>query len=143
MIRKIHISSQKPHGRHLFTLQLQANVKTMQGCGFVNFPSLLYHSYLVCTLFGMPSLHPFTFLMFLSLSQKGCSSYRRPFVSKLVMTTLCKKWVTSRDKLLASRDNCGTSRDYCDTSRDELHTSRDSCCYMSLVITNFETNGLP
>ena len=52
---------------HLFTLQLQTNVKTMQGCGFVNLPSLLYHPYLVCTLFGMPSLHPFTFLMFLSL----------------------------------------------------------------------------
>ena len=39
----------------------------MQGCGFVNLPSLLHHPYLVCTLFGMPSLHPFTFLMFLSL----------------------------------------------------------------------------
>ena len=45
-------------------------------------------------------------------------AYGRPFVSKLVMTTLCKKWVTSRDKLLASRDNCDTLRDYCDTSRD-------------------------
>ena len=38
--------------------------------------------------------------------------YRRPFVSKLVMSVLCKKWVTSRDELLASRDNCDTSRDY-------------------------------
>ena len=27
-------------------------------------PSLLYHTYLVCILFGVPSLHPFTFLMF-------------------------------------------------------------------------------
>ena len=27
-------------------------------------PSLLYHPYPVCILFGMPSLHPFTFLMF-------------------------------------------------------------------------------
>ena len=41
----------------------------MQGCGFVNLPSLLYHPYLVCTLFGMPSLHPFTFLIFLILVQ--------------------------------------------------------------------------
>ena len=40
------------------------NVKTMQGCGFVNLPSLLYHPYLVCTLFGMSSPHSFTFLMF-------------------------------------------------------------------------------
>ena len=29
--------------------------------------------------------------------------YGRPFVSKLVITTLCKKWVTSCDKLLSSR----------------------------------------
>ena len=36
----------------------------MQGLGFVNLPSLLYHSYLVCIPFGMPSLHLFTFLMF-------------------------------------------------------------------------------
>ena len=51
--------------------------------------------------------------------------YHRPFVSKLVMSVLCKKWVTSRDELLASRDNCDTSRDYCDTSRDNCDTSRD------------------
>ena len=31
--------------------------------------------------------------------------YGRPFVSKLVMTVLCKKWATSRDELLASRDS--------------------------------------
>ena len=31
--------------------------------------------------------------------------YGRPFVSKLVMTTLCKKWVTSRDEFHTSRDN--------------------------------------
>ena len=47
------------------------HVKTMQGCGFVNL--LLYHPYLVCTLFGMPSLHLFTFLMVLSLQfKKSC-----------------------------------------------------------------------
>ena len=63
---------------HLFTLQLQTNVKTMQGCGFVNLPSLLYHPYLVCTLFGMPSLHPFTFLMFLSLVYYSIDS--KPYV---------------------------------------------------------------
>ena len=34
------------------------------GRSFVNLPSLLYHPYLVCTRFSMPSLHPFTFLMF-------------------------------------------------------------------------------
>ena len=53
--------------------------------------------------------------------------YGRPFVSKLVMNALCKKWVTSRDKLLASRDNCDTSRDNRDTSRDYSDTSRDNC----------------
>ena len=58
-------------------------------------------------------------------------AYGRPFVSKLVMTTLCKKWVTSRDELLTSRDNCDTSCDNCDTSRDELDTSRDSCCHIA------------
>ena len=56
--------------------------------------------------------------------------YGRPFVSKLVMTTLCKKWVTSCDELLDNcdtlRDYCDTSRDNCDTSHDELHTSRDN-----------------
>ena len=31
------------------------NAKAMQGCGFVNLPSLLCHPYLVCILFGMPS----------------------------------------------------------------------------------------
>ena len=36
------------------------------------------------------------------------SYYGRPFVSKLVMTTLCKKWVTSRDNF--------------DTLRDKLHS---------------------
>ena len=36
----------------------------MQGWGFANLPSQLYHPYLVCILFGIPSLHPFTFLMF-------------------------------------------------------------------------------
>ena len=57
-------------------------------------------------------------------------TYGRPFVSKLAMTTLCKKWVTSRNKLLSSRDNIDTSRkelhasrDNIDTSREELHTS--------------------
>ena len=55
--------SHKATSLHRFDI----NVKAMQGCGFVNLPSLLYHPYLVCTLFGMPSLHPFTFLMFLSL----------------------------------------------------------------------------
>ena len=48
-------------------LHLQTNVKMMQGWGFVKLPSLWYHPYLVCILFGMPSPHPFTFLMFLSL----------------------------------------------------------------------------
>ena len=37
--------------------------------------------------------------------------YGRPFVPKLVMTTLCKKWVISRDKLLPSCDYYDTSRD--------------------------------
>ena len=36
----------------------------MQGWGFVKLPLLLYHPYLVCMIYGMPSLHPFTFLMF-------------------------------------------------------------------------------
>ena len=53
---------------HLFTLQLQTNVKTMQGWGFVNLPLLLHHHYLVCILFGMPSLHPFTFFLMFFLN---------------------------------------------------------------------------
>ena len=36
---------------------LFSNVKRCRE-GFVNLPSLLYHLYLVCILFGMPSLHP-------------------------------------------------------------------------------------
>ena len=35
----------------------------MQGQGFGYLHSLLYHPYLVCILFAMPSLHLFTFLM--------------------------------------------------------------------------------
>ena len=46
--------------------------------------------------------------------------YGRPFVSKLAMTTLCKKWITSRD-------NIDTSLDELHTSRNEFHTSRDNC----------------
>ena len=56
-----------------------SNVKTMHGLGFVNLPSLLYHPYLVCILFGMPSLHLFTFLMFL----KSC------FCTFLVLDLKC------------------------------------------------------
>ena len=59
--------------------------------------------------------------------------YGRPFVSKLVMTTLCKKRVTSRDEMRTSRDNFDAlrdemhnSRDDFDTLRDEIHTSRDN-----------------
>ena len=55
--------------------------------GFVNLPSLLYHPYLVCIPFGMPPLHPFTFLMFF----KSCFctflmliSVTKPNLSKLV-----------------------------------------------------------
>ena len=46
--------------------------------------------------------------------------YGKPFVSKLVMTTLCKKWVTSHDEMHTSRDNF-------DTLRDELHALRNNC----------------
>ena len=51
---------------HLFTLQLQTNVKTMREWNFVNLPSLLYHPYI---LFGMPSLHPSPFVMFFKSCQ--------------------------------------------------------------------------
>ena len=34
------------------------------GKGIANSHSQLYHPYLACMLFGMPSIHPFTFLMF-------------------------------------------------------------------------------
>ena len=72
---------------------------------------------------------------------------------------------TSHDNCDASRDYCDTSRDNCDTSRDDLHTLRDSWVTSrdnpvrvmwvifrtrdvthflhNVVITNFETNGLP
>ena len=43
-------------------VQLHSSVKKMQGWGFVYLPSLLYHPYLVCIIFGIPSLHLFTFL---------------------------------------------------------------------------------
>ena len=39
---------------------------------------------------------------------------------QLVMTTLCKKWVTSHDEFHTLRDNF-------DTLRDELYASRDKC----------------
>ena len=58
----------KAQSLHLFTLQLQTGGKMMQGWGFVYLPSLLYHPYLVCILFGMPSLH---LLMFF----KSCTIY--------------------------------------------------------------------
>ena len=37
-------------------------VKRVKGLDFVYLPSLSYHSYLVCELFGMLSLHYFTFI---------------------------------------------------------------------------------
>ena len=54
---------------HLFTLQLHFNVKMVHGgmAGTLYAPSLSYHSYLVCPLFGMPSLQFFTFLMFFNV----------------------------------------------------------------------------
>ena len=71
----IKVLSQNAHKRVLIHTHTHTHtcthVKTMQGCGFVNL--LLYHPYLVCTLFGMPSLHLFTFLMVLSLQfKKSC-----------------------------------------------------------------------
>ena len=65
----------------LHTLQLQTNVKTMQGWGFVNLPSLLYHPYLVCIVFGIPSLHPFIFLMLF----KSCIAIALGDTSKLFL----------------------------------------------------------
>ena len=56
------------------TLQLKTNVKTMQGWGIANLPSILYHPYLVCILIGMPSLHPLTFLVFLKSCVSSMSS---------------------------------------------------------------------
>ena len=40
--------------------------------------SLLYHPYLVCILFGMPSLHPFTFVIFFKSCQLLTSSSLSP-----------------------------------------------------------------
>ena len=54
------------HYKDGITIQLQTNVKTMQGWDFVNLPSLLYHPCLVCIPLGMASQHPFTFLIFKS-----------------------------------------------------------------------------
>ena len=45
-------------------IQLHSSVEKIQGWGFVYLPSLLPHPYLVYILFGMPSLHLFTFVMF-------------------------------------------------------------------------------
>ena len=54
-------------------LQSPISTFTMQGWGFVTLPSLLY-PYLVCILFGIPSLHLFiTFLSFTSMiNYKTC-----------------------------------------------------------------------
>ena len=41
--------------------------KCQLNAGIALLRSKLYHPYLVCILFGMPSLHPFTFLMFLKV----------------------------------------------------------------------------
>ena len=51
-----------------FDVLLHSSVKKMQGWGFVHLPSLSYHTYLVCILFGMQSLHLFyIFNVFISV----------------------------------------------------------------------------
>ena len=57
-----------------FTVVQQAGKSVVSSCklvwkicrdeAFLNLHSLLYHPYLVCICFGMPSTHLFTFLMF-------------------------------------------------------------------------------
>ena len=50
--------------------------------------SLLYYSYLVCILFGMPSLHPFTFLMFF----KSCiKCFRYILLTSMFIDAIPKK----------------------------------------------------
>ena len=50
----------------------------------------------------------------------------------------------SRDVRNSSRDVSQLSRDVCNSSRDESNLSRDVIDFLyNVVITNFETNGLP
>ena len=50
----------------------------------------------------------------------------------------------SRDVSHLSRDVCNSSRDVSQLSRDESNLSRDVTDFLhNVVITNFETNGLP
>ena len=55
----IRLTDTKPY-LYIF-LHYSSSVIKMQGWDFVYLPSLLYHTQLVCILFGMPPLHCFTF----------------------------------------------------------------------------------
>ena len=64
IIVKVNLQSPIPTS---FYIAVTNQCQNDAGMWLCKLPSLLYHPYLVCTLFGMPSLHLFTFLMFLSL----------------------------------------------------------------------------
>ena len=91
---KVNIQSPIPAS---FSHQSTCKCKKMQGQGFAYQPSLLYNPYLVCILVGMPSLHLFTFLMFLfvSILLTRSVSYQR-CVNKLTVlsTSICKQLVS-------------------------------------------------
>ena len=60
---KVKVNIQKPYPYIFYTTY--SRVERMEGWGFVYLPLLLYHPYLVCILFGVPSLHIFTIFIFL------------------------------------------------------------------------------
>ena len=63
---KAKVKIQSPIPTSLYTIP-NSHVKKMQGGGFVYLLSLFYHTYLVCILFGVSSLHFLHFQCFIFL----------------------------------------------------------------------------
>ena len=63
---KAKVKIQSPIPTSLYTIP-NSHVKKMQGGGFVYLPSHFYHTYLVCILFGVSSLHFLHFQCFIFL----------------------------------------------------------------------------
>ena len=119
----------------------------MQGWGFVNLhvPSLLCHSYLVCILFGMPSLHLFTFLMLF----KSCNKHMYTISKQLAYfcldgaaCLLISPWTASDvvPDLLTALTNSGrigvrvTTHAYVPLSIEELRGENTTVLMKVLVI---------
>ena len=59
---KVKVNIQSPIPTSFYTTELLCEKDA--GRGLCTFTFTLYHTYLVCILFGVPFLHPFTFLSF-------------------------------------------------------------------------------